>query len=73
MVDIHGISPALCMHKIFMEENHIPSAQHQYRLNPLMKEMVRKLVIKWFDVGIVYPISESRWDVWCNVFPRREV
>ncbi|XP_015162851.1 uncharacterized protein [Solanum tuberosum] len=28
MSDIHGISPALCMHKIYMEEGHKSSAQH---------------------------------------------
>ena len=61
MVDIHGISLALCMHKIYMEEDHKPSAQHQCRLNPLMKEVVRKEVIKWLDAGIVYPISDSKW------------
>ncbi|XP_049391401.1 uncharacterized protein LOC125855708 [Solanum stenotomum] len=42
MADIHGISLALCMHRIYMEEDHKPSAQHQRRLNPLMKEVVRK-------------------------------
>ncbi|XP_015168673.1 uncharacterized protein [Solanum tuberosum] len=26
IVDIHGISPALCMHKIYMEEDHKPKA-----------------------------------------------
>ena len=61
MADIHEISPALCMHKIYMEEDHKPSAQHQRRLNPLMKEVVRKGVIKWLDAGIVYPISDSKW------------
>ncbi|XP_049388027.1 uncharacterized protein LOC125852317 [Solanum stenotomum] len=61
LADIHGISPALCMHRIYMEEDHKPSAQHQWRLNPLMKEVVRKKVIKWLDAGIVYPISDSKW------------
>jgi len=26
-----------------------------------MKEVVRKEVTKWLDVGIVYPISDSKW------------
>ncbi|XP_049397282.1 uncharacterized protein LOC125861416 [Solanum stenotomum] len=29
MDDIHGISLALCMHKIYIEEDHKPKAQHQ--------------------------------------------
>ena len=27
--DIKGISPSICMHKIFMEEDHAPSIKHQ--------------------------------------------
>ncbi|XP_070035516.1 uncharacterized protein [Nicotiana tomentosiformis] len=42
MSDIKGISPAFCMHKILMEEGHKPSMEHQRRLNPIMKEVVRK-------------------------------
>ena len=42
MDDIRGISPALCMHKIYMEEDHKPSAQHQRQLNPLMTNVVSK-------------------------------
>ncbi|XP_049344024.1 uncharacterized protein LOC125808353 [Solanum verrucosum] len=61
MADIHGISPALCMHRIYMEDDHTPSAQHQRRLNPLMKEVVRKEVIKWLDAGVVYPIFDRKW------------
>ena len=61
MADLHGISPALCMHRIFMEEGHKPMAQPQRRLNPMMKEVVKKEIIKWLDAGIIYPISDSEW------------
>ncbi|XP_070025162.1 uncharacterized protein [Nicotiana sylvestris] len=47
MADIRGISPAYCMHKILLEEWHKPSREHQWRLNPNMKEVVKKEVIKW--------------------------
>ncbi|XP_015162332.1 uncharacterized protein [Solanum tuberosum] len=63
MSDIHGISPAMCMHKIYMEEGHKASAQHQRRVNPLMKDVVRKEVIKWLDAGFVYPILDSKWGI----------
>ena len=46
MAEIHGISLALCMHKMYMEEYHKPSSQYQRRLNILMKEVVRKKVDK---------------------------
>ncbi|XP_070022219.1 uncharacterized protein [Nicotiana sylvestris] len=61
MSDIRGISPAFYMHKILMEEGHKPSIEQQCRLNPNMKEVVRKEVIKWLDAGIVFLISDSKW------------
>nr|XP_016441395.1 PREDICTED: uncharacterized protein LOC107766989 [Nicotiana tabacum] len=35
--------------------------EHQRRLNPNMKEVVKKEVIKWLDAGIIFPISNSNW------------
>lgn len=61
MSDIQVISPDLCMHKIYMEETYKASAQQQQRLNPLMKDVVGKKVIKWLDAGIVYSISDNKW------------
>lgn len=52
MANIHEISLVLSMHKNYIEDYHKPSAQHQCCLNPLMKEVVRKEVIKWLDVGV---------------------
>ncbi|KAM6594465.1 hypothetical protein CsatA_002168 [Cannabis sativa] len=61
MADIKGISPAICTHKIILEAGCSNSIEHQRRLNPVMKEVVRKEVIKWLDYSIVYPISDSSW------------
>ncbi|KAM6543139.1 hypothetical protein CsatB_007586 [Cannabis sativa] len=61
MADIKGISPSICMHKILLEDLCNHSVEQQRRLNPIMKEVVRKEVIKWLDFGIVYPISDSSW------------
>ncbi|XP_070004700.1 uncharacterized protein [Nicotiana sylvestris] len=61
MADIKGISPAFCIHKILLEEGHKPSREHQRRLNPNMKKVVKKEVIKWLDAGIIFPISDSNW------------
>ena len=61
IADIKGISPSTCMHKIFLEDNHKSSIEHQRRLNPIMKEVVKKEILKWLDAGIVYPISDSSW------------
>ena len=34
------------MHKILLEENARTSIEHQRRMNPVMKEVVRKEVLK---------------------------
>ena len=69
--DIKGISPSICVHKILMEENHKPSIQPQRRLNPNMKEVVKKEVIKLLDAGIIYPISDSMWTSPVQVVPKK--
>src|ERR1044072_5131981 len=40
--DIKGISPSICMHKILLEQDVKPIVQPQRRLNPTMKDVVRK-------------------------------
>ena len=45
--DIKGTSPIICMHKILMEEELVSSIEYQRRLNPSMKEVVKKEVLKW--------------------------
>ena len=42
--DLKGISPALCMHKINLEEDAKTVVDYQRRLHPKMKEVVRKEV-----------------------------
>ena len=57
--DLKGISLSICMHKILLEDNAKTSIEHQRRLNPIMKEVVRKEVLKWLNVGFIYAISDS--------------
>jgi hypothetical protein len=59
--DLKGISPALCMHKINLEEDTKPVVDYQRRLNTKLKEVVRKEVIKLLEAGIIYPIADSKW------------
>ena len=49
MVDIKGISPSICMHKILLEDYYNNSVEQQRRLNLIMKEVVKKKIIKWLD------------------------
>ncbi|XP_058217351.1 uncharacterized protein LOC131328421 [Rhododendron vialii] len=45
IADIQGISPSLCTHHIYLEDNVKPSRQPQRRLNPIMKDVVRAEVL----------------------------
>ena len=47
--DLKGISPSVCMHKIFMEENAKTLIEHHRGLNPVMKEVVKNEVLKWLN------------------------
>ena len=59
--DLKGISPTLCQHKINLEKDAKPVRDHQQRLNPKMKEVVRKEILKLLEAGIIYPFADSDW------------
>jgi len=60
VADLKGIDPSICMHQTHLEEDARPSREAQRRLNPNMKEVVMKKVVKLLDAGIIYPISDSK-------------
>ena len=49
------------MHKILLEENARTSIEHHRRLNLVMKEVVRKEVLKWLNAGFIYAILDNPW------------
>jgi hypothetical protein len=59
--DIKSISPLICTHKIYLEDDCKTSREPQRRLNPTMKDVVKNEVIKLLDAGIIYLISDSKW------------
>ena len=61
LADLKRICPSMCMHRILLEDGHKPSVEAQRRLNPTMKDVVRKEVLNWLDAGVIYPISNSSW------------
>ena len=69
--DLKGINPSICMHRILMEEGHKPTIEAQRRLNPNLREVVRKEVQKLLDAGIIYPISDSKWVSPIHVVPKK--
>ncbi|CAN6447645.1 unnamed protein product [Victoria cruziana] len=46
VADLRGINPAFCMHRIHTLEECKPSCKMQRQLNPTMKEVVKKEIIK---------------------------
>ncbi|RVW66647.1 Retrovirus-related Pol polyprotein from transposon 17.6 [Vitis vinifera] len=69
--DLKGISPLVCTHHIYMEEEAKPIRQPQRRLNPHLQEVVRAEVLKLLQAGIIYPISDSPWVSPTQVVPKK--
>ena len=71
IADIKGISQLICTHKIHLEEDVKPSRQPQRRMNPIIKEVIKKEVLKLLDVGVIYPIADSKWVSPTQVVPKK--
>ena len=71
ITDLKGISPAICTHHIYLEEEAKPVRHPQRRLNPHMQEVVRAEVLKLLQAGIIYPISDSTWVSPTQVVPKK--
>ena len=69
--DLKGISPSICMQKILLNDNAKTSIEHQRRLNPLMKEVIRKEVLKWLNASFIYAILDSSWVSPIHVVPKK--
>ena len=69
--DLKGASPSICLHKILLEDNANTSIEHQRRLNPIMKEVFRKQVLKCLNAGVIYAISDSLWVSPVHVVPKK--
>ena len=71
IADIKGISPLICTHRIHLQEDVKPSRQPQRRINPVMKEVVKKVVLKLLDVGVIYPIVDNKCVSLTQVVPKK--
>ena len=71
ITDLKGISPVVCTHHIYLEEEAKPIRQPQRRLNPHMQEMVCEEVLKLLQAGIIYTISDSTWVCPTQVVPKK--
>ncbi|CAM8954580.1 unnamed protein product [Rhodiola kirilowii] len=71
LADLRGVSPAVCMHRILLEDGAKPSREPQRRLNPIMMEIVQKEIQNLLDANIIYPISDSQWVSPVHVVPKK--
>nr|GEV04608.1 hypothetical protein [Tanacetum cinerariifolium] len=62
LFDIKGIDLKFYTHKILMDDDFKPAVQHQRMVNPKIHEVIKKEVLKLFDAGLIYPISDSPWN-----------
>jgi hypothetical protein len=69
--NLKGIDSSIYMHWIHLEEGARPSLEAQRRLNPNMKEVVMKEVVKLLDTSIIYPILDSKWISPTQVVPKK--
>ncbi|CAA7052816.1 unnamed protein product [Microthlaspi erraticum] len=65
------ISPELCTHRIILEDESSSSIEHQRRLNPNLKEVVKKEIMKLLKGWSDYPISDSAWVSPVHVVPKK--
>ncbi|CAM8968604.1 unnamed protein product [Rhodiola kirilowii] len=71
LADLRGVSPAVCMHRILLEDGAKPTRELQRRLNPIMMEIVQKEIQKLLDADVIYPISDSQWVSPVHVVPKK--
>ena len=71
IADIKETSPLIYTYRIHLEKDVKPSRQPQRRLNPIMKEVVKKEVLKLLDVRVIYPIADSKRVSPTQVVPKK--
>ena len=60
----------MSMHRILLEEEAKLKREEQRRLNPPMTKVVKKDIIKLLDMGVIYPIMDSKWVSLVQMFPK---
>ena len=71
LTDLKGLDPSLCTHCIFLEDESRPITEAQRWLNPKVWEAVKEEILKWLNVEIIYPISDSQWVSPMHVVPKK--
>nr|GEU36028.1 reverse transcriptase domain-containing protein [Tanacetum cinerariifolium] len=64
LIDVYG-------EEITLREDFKPSVQSQRKVNPIIHEVIKKEVLKLFDAGMIYPISDSPWVSPIHCIPKK--
>ena len=70
-INMKGIHHDTCIHHIYMDPSISPVMQHQRRMNPALKDIVKEELQKLLTTGFIYPISDSKWVSPLVVFRRK--
>jgi len=69
--DMKGISPELCIHRIYVKEGARPVCQPQWRMNPNLREIFKEELQKLLNAMFIYPISDSEWVSSLVIVPKK--
>lgn len=58
---ITRISPNICTHCIHLDDASKTSIENQTHLDPNLREVVKKKILKLLSTGVIYTISDSPW------------
>ncbi|GJV68381.1 reverse transcriptase domain-containing protein [Tanacetum coccineum] len=57
-----SVEEKAALKKILMEEDYKLAVQHQRQVNPKIHDVIKKEVEKLLDAGLIYPISDTKYD-----------
>ena len=68
---LRALVPLYVSTKLIWNFDAKPVVDHQRRLNPKMKEVVRKEILKLLEAGIIYPVADSQWVSHVHCVPKK--
>ncbi|GJZ11753.1 hypothetical protein Tco_0546512 [Tanacetum coccineum] len=71
IANIKGIDPSFCTHKILMEDEYKPTVQPQRCVNPNIKEVVKKEVVKLLNACLIYQFLIALGLILFKLFPKK--
>ena len=71
LMDLKGLDPSLCTHRIFLEDESRPVREAQRQLNSKVWVAEKEEILKWQNPEIIYPISDSQWVSLVHVVPKK--